>query len=95
MQVGATSKRRVPALMMLDLGSNLAQVQSVFELNEILPAATFATLTLSGFTIRNEIRADMKEVKVDIKEINAQVDEHHSRSQCTLCCDLRVGVQCL
>ena len=69
MQVGATSKRRVRALMMV----NLAQVQSVFELQAILPAATFATLTLSGFMIRNEIRADIKEVTV-------QVYEHHSRN---------------
>ena len=54
----------VPAVMMVDI----AQVQSGFKLEAIMPVLAVATLTLSGFGLRNEIRGDIKDVNNKVNE---------------------------
>ena len=54
----------VPAVMMVDI----AQVQSGFKLEAIMPVVAVATLTLSGFGLRNEIRGDIKDVNKKVNE---------------------------
>ena len=54
----------VPAVMMVDI----AQVQSGFKLEAIMPVVAVATLTLSGFGLRNEIRGDIKDVNNKVNE---------------------------
>lgn len=60
----ATSVIHVPAVMMVDI----AQVQSGFKLEAIMPVLAVATLTLSGFGLRNEIRGDIKDVNNKVNE---------------------------
>ena len=54
----------VPAVMMVDI----AQVQSGFKLEAIMPVLAVATLTLGGFGLRNEIRGDIKDVNNKVNE---------------------------
>ena len=54
----------VPAVMMVDI----AQVQSGFKLEAIMPVLAVATLTLSVFGLRNEIRGDIKDVNNKVNE---------------------------
>ena len=54
----------VPAVMMVDI----AQVQSGIKLEAIMPVVAVATLTLSGFGLRNEIRGDIKDVNKKVNE---------------------------
>mgnify|MGYP003990893133 FL=1 len=54
----------MPAVMMVDI----AQVQSGFKLEAIMPVLAVATLTLSGFGLRNEIRGDIKDVNNKVNE---------------------------
>ena len=54
----------VPAVMMVDI----AQVQSGFKLEAIMPVVAVAMLTLSGFGLRNEIRGDIKDVNNKVNE---------------------------
>ena len=55
----------VPAVMMVDI----ARVQSEFKLEAIVPVVAVATLTLCGFGLRNEIRADIKDLSEKVNEI--------------------------
>ena len=54
----------MPAVMMVDI----AQVQSGFKLEAIMLVLAVATLTLSGFGLRNEIRGDIKDVNNKVNE---------------------------
>ena len=54
----------MPAVMMVDI----AQVQSGFKLEAIMPVVAVAMLTLSGFGLRNEIRGDIKDVNNKVNE---------------------------